>query len=97
MISVNPIYPKEENKQKSLREVNIIKLKRSRNLKGIMCSNGEPHHNFVLGKESNSPMITLEVLLNTMVIDAYEDRKVDNFNVTGLYLHIDLPKDKFTL
>ena len=32
-----------------------------------------------------------------MTIDAYEYRKVANFDVPGEYLQTDLPKDKFTL
>ena len=86
-----------EYKQKALREVNIIKLKRSRNLKGGMCVNGEPHHKFVLMEEAKLPTITLEILLYIMVIDSYEDRKVVTLDVPGVYLQTDLTKDKFTL
>ena len=32
-----------------------------------------------------------------MVIDAYEESKVVNFDVLGAYLQTDLLKDKFTL
>ena len=32
-----------------------------------------------------------------MVIDAYEYRKVENFDVPGAYLHTDLPKGKFKI
>ena len=62
-----------------------------------MCANGAPCHKFVPRDESKSLKITMELLLPTMVIDAYEDRKVAAFNVHKLYPQIDLPKDKFTL
>ena len=42
-------------------------------------------------------MITLGGMLGTMVIAAYEGRKVANFGVPGSYLQMDLLKDKFAL
>ena len=40
-----------EQKRKSLREVNILKLKRSWEWKEMMCANGEPNRNFVPREE----------------------------------------------
>ena len=40
LIGVDPDSLTAEQKQKSLRSVNIIKLKRSGKLKGRMCDNG---------------------------------------------------------
>ena len=52
---------------------------------------------FVPREEAKSPKITLEGIMSTMVIDAYEDSKVVTFNIPGVYLQKDLPKDKFMI
>ena len=62
-----------------------------------MCSNGEPHRKFLPMEEVKLPTITMEVLLDNMLIDAYEDKKMANFDVSGAYLQTDLPKYKFVL
>ena len=41
-----------------------------------------------------SPAVLLEGLLSTLVIDAYGGREVTTFDITGEYLHADMPKDK---
>ena len=47
MNGVEPDSLTAEQKLKSLRVVNLIKLKSSGKLKGRMCANGEPHCKFV--------------------------------------------------
>ena len=66
-------------------------------MKGRMCDNGETEHKFVPREEEEFLTITLEELLVTMVIDAYEDRKVVTFDLHGAYPQTDLHKYKFTL
>ena len=58
-----------------------MKLKRSRKFKGRMYANRSPHCKFVPREEAKSPAITLEGLLDTMVIDSYEGRKVATFDI----------------
>ena len=88
LIRVAPHPLTAEQKRKAVRKVNIIKLKRSGNLKGRMCDNGAPNHKSVTRKEEKSPAINMQGLLSTMVIDAYEDRKVATFDLPGAYLQI---------
>ena len=57
--SVYTYFLTAEQKQKSLREVNLIELKRSRKLKYRMCASGAPHHKFLPREESKLPKITL--------------------------------------
>ena len=97
MIGFNPESLTAEKKQKALREVNIIKMKRSGKVKDRMCANGAPHCKFLPREEVKSPKITLEVLLTTMLIDAYEESKVSTLDVPGANVLIDLTKEKFTL
>ena len=94
---VEPESLTAEQKQKSLRAVNLIKLKKSGNLKVRVCDNGAPYRKFVPREEAKSLTINLEGFLASMVIDVYEDRKVATFDIPGAYLQIDLPKEKFTL
>ena len=58
---------------------------------------GTTFRKFVPTYEEKVPTITLEGLLDTMAIDAYEGRKVATFDITGAYLQTDIPKDKFML
>ena len=44
-----------------------------------------------------SPTVSLEVLSGTLIIDVYEERDVAIFEVLGLYLHAEIPKDKHVL
>ena len=97
MISFNPDFPIAQQKKKSLRAVNIIKLKRNGKFKGRMCANGAHYQHFLLSEEAKFPIINLECVLFIMLIDAYEDRKVANFDTSGVYLQADLTKEKFTI
>ena len=49
-----------------------------------MWANGAPHGVFFPMEEEKPPTITLKGLLATMMIDAYEDRKVATFDVPGV-------------
>ena len=62
-----------------------------------MCANGAPHRKFVPREEARSPTISLEALISTMMIDAFEGQRVATFDVPGAYLQTDLPEKKFAL
>ena len=47
LIGINPDSPTVGTNRKSLRSVNIIKLKSSGKLKDRMCANVAPHHKFL--------------------------------------------------
>ena len=94
---MSTLTPSQKNRRKNHLWKNLIKRKRNGKLKGRICANGELHHKFVLRDEAKLLMITLEELLSTMVIDAYEYKKVVIFNVPVVYLLTNLPKDKFML
>ena len=97
LIGVDPDSLTVEQNQKSLKVVNLIKLKRSGKLKYGMCANGAHHCRFVSMEEANLPTITMEEIRATMVIDAYEYRNVATFDIPGAYLQTYLPKETFTL
>ena len=64
-------------------------------IKGRKCDDGSKQHWYLKEKESiASPTVSLEGLLKTLVIDAYEEREVETFEIPGAYLHAEMPKDK---
>ena len=41
--------------------------------------------------------MSMEVLFETLIIEALEGRDTDFFDVPGAYLHVEIPKDKIVL
>jgi hypothetical protein len=88
----------EKEKKEALPAVNLIKEKRTGELKGRTCANGSKQHLYLKEDESvASPTVSVEGLFTTMVIDAYERRDTAIFDVKGAYLHADMPPDKRVL
>ena len=48
-------------------------------------------------EEASSPTVSLEGLLTTLAIDAFEERDVAIFDVLDAYLNADMPSDKIVL
>ena len=94
---IDPDSLSAEQRKKALRTVNLIKQKRNKVLKGRLCANGSPHRRFVPREEARSPTISLEALMVSLMIDAYENRKVSIVDVPGAYLQTDIPEGKFVL
>ena len=85
----------EEDKRKALEAVNLIKVKRCGKIKGRTCANGSCQRNFVKAEHNfASPTASLESILTTLIIDAYEGRDVAVADAPGAYLHAKFPKDK---
>ena len=49
------------------------------------------------GETVASPTVSLEALITTLLISAFEDRDVASFDVPGAYLHATMPEDKRVL
>ena len=56
---IDPDSLTTEQKKKSLRSVNLIKLKRRGKLKGRMCADEAHHCKFILREESKLQMINM--------------------------------------
>ena len=83
------------SKKKALEAVNLIKVKRCGKIKGRTCANGSRQRNFIKAEDNfASPTASLEPILATLVIDAYEGRDVAVADVPGAYLHAKSPQDK---
>ena len=95
---VDPTTITSEEKHQALEAVNLIKEKRCGHIRGRTCANGSKQRQFLKEGESiTSPTVSLEVLLGTLMIDAYEGKDVATFDVPGAYLHAEMPKDKRVL
>ena len=85
----------EENKQEALEAVNLIAQKRCGRIKGRTCANGSRQRRFLREDESfASPTASLEAIMTTLMIDAYEKRDVAVADVPGAYLHAEFPVNK---
>ena len=85
----------EQDRSQALEAVNLIKEKRCGKLKGRTCANGSRQRNFLKdGEDFASPTASLESILTTLVIDAWEGRDVAVADVPGAYLHASFPEDK---
>ena len=92
---VDPGSIKSEERKKILEAVNLIAEKRSGLIKGRTCADGSRQRRYLNPNESvASPTVSLEALLSTLVVDAYERRHVAIFDVPGAYLHAEMPRDK---
>ena len=99
--AVGPINPddlSDDDKKKALEAVNLIAEKRNGDLKGRTCANGKKQRKFVKeGEILSSPTVSLESILLTLVIDAYEGRHTMIADVPGAYLHAEMPPGKRVL
>ena len=88
----------DEMKSKALDAVNLIKIKRDGKIKGRSCLNGSKQRKYLKQYESvTSPTASLEGLLASLVIDAFEEREVAIFDVPGAYLHAKFLQEKLVL
>ena len=83
------------DKSTALEAVNLIKEKRCGKIKARTCANGSKQRRFI-NKDDNfsSPTASLESILMTLLIDAWEERDVAVADIPGAYLHAEFPTDK---
>eukprot|EP00957_Ditylum_brightwellii_P014342 1079502-Ditylum_brightwellii.AAC.1 len=98
---IKPIDPNSldyEQKQQALEAVNLIKEKGDGTIKGKSCANGSNQRKYLKEDDTVAPTTcALESFITTLLIDAYEDRDMAIYDVPGVYLHTDIPKDKLLL
>ena len=85
----------ERDKKESLEAVNLIAQKRCGKIKGRTCANGSRQRKYISTEESfASPTASLEAILSTLMIDAYEGIDIAVADVSGAYLHAEFPAGK---
>ena len=88
----------DEDKRKALDAVNIIELKRDGRLKGRSCANGSKQRSYLSEYDSvASPTVSLEGIITSLLIGAYEGRNYISFDVPGAFLQANMPDDKLVI
>eukprot|EP00957_Ditylum_brightwellii_P088007 6703136-Ditylum_brightwellii.AAC.1 len=98
---IAPVDPKtltREDIKQSLEAANLIKEKRDGKIKGRTCANGSEQWKYLKEDESvASPMVAVESLFTSLIIDAMEDRDIAVFDIPGEFLQPEVPENKMIL
>ena len=89
--ALDPATLTDAQKAAALRAVNLIKEKRTGELKGRSCADGRPQRALYDRSQTASPAVALDALLAKLALDAHEARDVASADVTGAYLNADMP------
>ena len=79
-----------EQKHAALKYLMFLKQKCCGKVKGRGCTDGCKQRIYKTKEETSSPMITIEALFLTFIIDALEHRYVVTCNISGAFMHADM-------
>ena len=71
--------------------ITFIKEKRFGKLKGRACADGRAQMSYIKKEEAAAPKISIYALLAQLMIDAFEERAMEIFDVPCAYLNTDTP------
>ena len=77
-------------KREALGYLMFLKKKRSGTVKGHGCADGRKQRAYITKEESTSPTISTEAVFLTVVVDAWENRKVAVLDVLGAFMQVDM-------
>ena len=101
VVPVDPRTLSIKEIRSALNVVTLIKEKKDGTLKGRACADGRSQREYIeeYGIDVSAPTVSLETLLTSLAIDAYEERNIVTFDVGGAFLQPELPvrKDKLLL
>jgi hypothetical protein len=78
--------------RKSMEALMLLTEKRDGTIKGRMVYNGKPTREWLSREDSTSPTVSLESLIITAVIDAYEGRDVMTADVPNAFIQTVMPQ-----
>ena len=94
----NPDVITSLDRKKTLEAVNLIKEKRCGKINESTCANCSKQIKYIKVDDNvYSPTCSTKALMETLVIDAMDQRDVAIFDVPGTFLQTVLPVDKFFL
>ena len=83
------------DKQKVFLAVNLVEEKRYGIVKGCSCANGSNQHQQLKEGETVAlSTVSTKANLASLIVDAYEQRDVATYDVSGAFLQSDTPKDQ---
>ena len=98
VVPTDPDILSPNDKKQTLEVINLIKKKRDGTIKGRTCAKGKIIIKYVKeGDIISSPTMSLESIIASLIIDAYEERFVSIVDVPGVYLHAKMPEGKIVL
>ena len=80
----------KQQKQAALKYLMFLKEKRCGKIKGRGCANGRKQRLYKTKDETSSPMISIESLFLTCLIDAMEERCVITCDIPGAFMQTDI-------
>jgi hypothetical protein len=87
---IDPATLTNKQRRMALRTINLIKEKRSGQLKGCTVADGRPQRSLYDKSETASPTVSIDALMMSLIIDAKEGRDVATADVAGAYLKADM-------
>jgi hypothetical protein len=91
-----PQYSKtlsDEQKRGALESLMFLKEKRDGSIKGRACADGRKQCEAAVTGDATSPMVSLEAVLITATIDAFEERDVAIVDAPGAFLSVDMDEE----
>ena len=82
----------KEERKKAQVALAYLSEKRDGTIKGCTVYNGKPTHEWLTKQDSASPTVSLESIMLTGVIDAYEHRDVMTVDVPNAFIQTELPQ-----
>ena len=79
-----------EQRRKALQAITLMSEKRCGKIKGKIVANGSVQREYVKKEGRASPIVSLEALLLTCVIDATEGRDVATADISEAFLQADM-------
>ena len=80
----------QEQIDKCLRLITLIKKKRCGKIKGRACADGRPQRKYIPKEEAAAPTVSLDSLMLTLMTDEFEDNDVATCDIAGAFLKGDM-------
>lgn len=83
----------KEERADALKYLMYLKKKRGGRIKGRGCADGRKQRAYIPKAEASSPTATLQGIMLTCMIDAYEKRDVATVDIPGAFLQAKMPEE----
>ena len=94
------VFPEElipKQKRDALHAITLIKEKIYGKNKRRGCADGISQRRYITKEEAAETKFSMKALLAQLMIDVFEERAMEIFDVPGAYLNPIIPEDKFVL
>jgi hypothetical protein len=82
-VPLNASYLSEKQKKRALESLMFLKEKQKRSIKGRSCADGRKQRKRSTKAEATSPTVSLDSVLITAMIDAFDNRDVTIVDAPG--------------